>query len=228
MEKICISMGGSIFSRDSGFNMEYITALAKLIKKYKDYKFVIVVGGGYASRLYIEHARKVVSNNLILDEIGIAFTKINTLLFKNFLKDYVDVYSREIKDIDELKEALIENRVVVLGGLMPGITTDSIAVLACEATNCKRLINVSRESYVYTKNPKEKGAKRLDRLTHDQLIEIAFRSDARTAGSNFIFDLVASKLAKRSEINLYFVDDDVKNMERVLLGKPHGGSTVKD
>ncbi len=227
MEKVCISLGGSVFSRPDGFNIQYITKLAGLIKKHKDYKFVIVVGGGYASRLYLKQAREVVSNNLILDEIGIAFTKINTLLFKNFLKNYIDVYSNEIKDIDELKEALIENRVVVLGGLMPGITTDSIAVLACEATNCKKLINVSKEAYVYTKNPKESGAKKLEKLTHEQLIDIAFKYDERTAGSNFIFDVVASKLAKRSDIDIFFVDDDINSMEKVLLGKEHGGSVVK-
>ncbi len=220
-------MGGSVFSRESGFNIEYVSGLAKLIKRYKDFEFVIVVGGGYASRLYINQAKSIVTNNLILDEIGIEFTKLNTILFKNFMKDYVDVYSGEITDIEELKEALTKNRVVVLGGLMPGITTDSIAVLACEATGCKKLVNISSESYVYDKNPKEKGAKRLEKLTHDQLIDIAFRSDARTAGSNFIFDLVASKLAKRSDIDLYFVDDKVGSMEDVLQGKKHEGSVVK-
>lgn len=220
-------MGGSVFSRESGFNIAYVKKLAGLIKKYKSFEFVIVVGGGYASRLYINQAKSIVTNNLILDEIGIEFTKLNTILFKNFLRDYVDVYSREIKDIEELKEALTKSRVVVLGGLMPGITTDSIAVLSCEAIGCKKLINISSESYVYDKNPKEKGARKLEALTHDQLIGIAFKSDARTAGSNFIFDLVASKLAKRSDIELYFVDDKVESMERVLLGKKHMGSIVK-
>ena len=71
METICISVGGSIISREDGINIEYAKHLGETIEKYKNKKFILVVGGGYASRLYINSSKKIIKNNSILDEIGI-------------------------------------------------------------------------------------------------------------------------------------------------------------
>lgn len=226
--KVCLSFGGSVFSKKDGFNTGYIHGMANLIKSYKDTKFIIVVGGGYASREYIGNASKVIENNFVLDQIGIMFTKMNAMLLRNFLSRYINgVYYDHINDINNLQDVLTENRVVVFGGMTPGITTDSVAVLACEATGCKRMINISREAYIYDRNPNEKGAKRLERLGYDTLIARASKDDQRNAGSNFVFDIVACKLAKRSKTEISFVDDDIENLRTAIDGKRHRGSLVK-
>ena len=43
---MCLSLGGSIISRDTGVNVEYSKKLSGLIDHFRDkYKFIIVVGG---------------------------------------------------------------------------------------------------------------------------------------------------------------------------------------
>ncbi len=102
-----------------------------------------------------------------------------------------------VTSLEELRSAINTNRIAVMGGLMPGVSTDAISMIACEMVNSKVMINVSREKLIYDRNPREKGARKQERLTHDGLVQIASRFDSREAGSNFLFDLLASKLAKR-------------------------------
>ncbi len=226
MNIICVSIGGSILSREDGINVKYVDDLKTILKKYAKKKFILVVGGGYTSRIYINSSRKVIKNNTVLDEIGIAITRINAMILKDIISD-LDVYPNVVASLDELRVALNTNRIVVMGGLLPGISTDSVSVLACEITGSKMLINASKESYIYDKNPSEKNAKKFEKLSHDDLISIASIWDTRQAGSNFIFDLMASKLAKRGSIEIRFVNDKITELELAINDSHFNGTIVK-
>ena len=224
----CLSIGGSILSRESGINVEYAKELSLLLqKRVRSTKFILVVGGGYSSRLYIRSTKSIIGNNSLLDQIGIAFTRINALILKDLLSDF-NVYPNIVTTIEELKAGIMLSDIVILGGLIPGITTDSVAMLACELTGCKQMINISSESYVYDRPIREKGARKLPRLNHQQLVDIANRCDDRSAGSNFILDFFAAKIAKRSNIEILFVNDRIRELDLALNGRKHMGSTVKD
>lgn len=228
MDTICISLGGSIISRRNGINVSYVRKFIQLIKDYENvYKFIIAVGGGYATRLYIKSSRQIITNKAVLDEIGIAITRINAMIVKDMLSDF-DVYPNVVTNLDELKAAWKTNKILVLGGLIPGVTTDTAAILACEVTNSKLVINVSRDSYFYSKPPGAKGAKKLEKLSHNEMIRIATERDQREPGSNFVFDLQAAKLSKRSNIEVRFVNDDINQLRLAMLNGKHAGSTVKD
>lgn len=227
MDIICISLSGNIVAGESGIKVQFIKKLEKLLKGYSSkYKFIITVGGGYASRLYITSTKSIISNNTLLDQIGIAFTRINALILKDLLSN-LDVYPNVVASMEELKMATSTNSVAIMGGLIPGVSTDAVCALACEATNSKMLINVSNLAYIYDRPPSEKGAKKLETLTHDKLLEIAFKYDNRIAGSNFIFDMFASKIAKRANLNIKFVSDNIDDLEAAIQGRPYKGSMVK-
>ena len=54
-------------------------------------------------------------------------------------------------------------------------------------------------------------------MTHEELIALAVKSDERRAGTNFVFDLIACKLAARSKIELRFVDGwDLVELKKAL------------
>lgn len=227
MNTICISLGGSIVSRRNGVNVSYIKKLSSLMKKHSTKsRFIITVGGGYASRLYISSSRQILKNEAVLDEIAIAITRINALIVKDLLSE-MDVYPNIVTNLDELRMATKSNSIVVMGGLLPGISTDAVATLACEVTGSKVLINVSREAYIYDRPPADKQAKKLDTVSHDRMIEIASIRDTRQAGSNFVFDLVAAKLSKRGNIEVRFVNDDINQLDLAISGKKHSGTIVK-
>lgn len=214
-------------SRKTGVNVSYIRRLAKVLKKHEGrHRFIITVGGGYASRLYVNSSRQILTNEAVLDEIAIAITRINALIVKDLFSD-MDVYPNVVTDLSELRMAHKSNSIVFLGGLLPGISTDAVSTLTCEVAGSKVLINISEDAYIYDRPPSDKGAKKLETVSHDRMIEVAAIRDSRVAGSNFVFDLVAAKLAKRGNIEVRFVNDNMEQLELALSGKKYKGTVVR-
>ena len=57
---------------------------------------------------------------------------------------------------------------------------------------------------------------------------MAAEKDNRRAGENFIFDVLASKLLARSEIEGHFVSGKkLDDLEKAIMGKKHNGTVVK-
>ncbi|MGC8670071.1 MAG: hypothetical protein ACP5TL_02885 [Candidatus Micrarchaeia archaeon] len=222
MNTICISLGGSIIFKDGSYNIKYLKGFSYLINKHKESKFLIVTGGGSISRMLIQSAKSIINNNYALDEIGIMITRVNAIVVSELIKG-----AKLVDSIDSARNVLLNSNVAVIGGLLPGITTDSVAVLLCEALKGKVLINVSSNSYIYSKNPKYKDSKPIKNGSYDMLISRSDAEDLRMPGTNFVFDSIASKLAKRSSIIIKFVDESLEELEKVLEGKNHNGTTIK-
>ncbi|MEM3839320.1 MAG: hypothetical protein QXF01_01940, partial [Candidatus Micrarchaeaceae archaeon] len=106
MDVICISLSGSMISGEKGVNVDFIKKLADLFRRYsKRFKFIVTVGGGYSNRLYITSTRSIITNNSVLDQIGIAFTRINALVLKDLFSQ-LDVYPNVVTTMEELKQAV--------------------------------------------------------------------------------------------------------------------------
>ncbi|MGC8586648.1 MAG: UMP kinase [Candidatus Micrarchaeia archaeon] len=219
---ICISLGGSVIHNGNSYNTGFLRRFSNLIKDYKDKKFVIVTGGGSVSRSIISQAKEITGNNYVLDSLAISITRINALVVSELFEGCS--YVESIKDAIA---ALERSKIVVMGGLMPGITTDTVSVLACEALRGKLLINVSSNGFIYSNSPSSKNAKKLFNTTYDLLIERADKADMRQPGTNFIFDSIASRLAKRSGIVLKFVNADIEEIRKAIEEKRHNGTTVR-
>lgn len=224
MDSICISLGGSIISESKGINLDYLQKFAKTLIDSKK-RFVIVTGGGYTSKQYVGSLRDIHSNEFYLDQVGIKASELNALLTKCVFDSVEDNVAEICDKVGNLKDK--KARIIITHGQLPGITTDSVAVLACEAIGCKTLINISNVPYIYDRPPEQKGAKRLERMSHDRLIGLANRYDTRAARSHFIFDIAACKFAKRSSIEVRFINTDLKNLRSAIAGKGYKGTTVK-
>ncbi len=229
MQTVCISLGGSIVSKESGIDLSFLDRFAALLKRDKDHRFIIIVGGGNANKWYLNQVRKGIKDNMTLDAISIYFTRINALTVKGvFERERLDVHSSIVRDLETAALVSKVHKIVLMGGLVPGITTDCVGVLAAEAARANLLVNVSNTAYVYDKDPRAfKDAKPFKTMTYDQLINLAAQSDTREAKANFVFDLVGCKLAKRSGIKIAFVKDDIKEIEAAVNGKKHNGTTVQ-
>lgn len=229
MKSICISLGGSLIAGEDGFNAKYVSELAGFIKGKKGMDFIIVCGAGYYCRSLLKSARAAgVSNNIELDRIGIEVTRLNAYMVKEVFKaNGVNVVPYVPRTTDELRGFIGRYQVIVSGGFVEGVTTDTDAALAAEAAGCKLLVNASQLSYVYDKDPKKhKGAKKQKRLSFDELIRISGENDRRSPGSNVIFDSFAAKIVARSQVAVKFVGSDIKALENVVDGRPHDGTSV--
>src|SRR3989344_4600676 len=132
-----------------------------------------------------------------------------------------------IKNFNQAPLLLKKGKIPVSGGMMPGITTDSVSVLFAEMLGARLVVNVSKAAGVYDSNPsKNPKAKKFARLSHDALVGLAMRFDSRKARENFVFDVVACKLAARSKISLSFVSSNPVELEKALEGRKFSGTIV--
>jgi uridylate kinase len=224
--KIAISLGGSsMVGQDGVPKVRYLKGLSGIIKRSR-HEFGILTGGGVVARTYANAARELGASEYEADSIAITSTRQNAQLLLCALRlEGVDAYKRVVVDFDRARSA--RGKAVVMGGTIPGITTDTDAVLLAEAIGAERLVNISNVAGIFDSNPKTNpGAKKFDKMGYDELIKLASESDRRMAGTNFIFDMLACRLIARSKIETHFVSDDLKEIENAIEGKKHNGTVV--
>jgi len=227
MEKVVLSLGGSLMNPGQ-INVEYLTKIKKLILKLrKKYHFAILCGGGAPARDYARAVREFQGNEFLSDEAAIMLTRANAFLMVAVLGEHA--YPNALYDFTKAAEASVMDKIVVMGGTIPGFTTDADAALLAEKFGAKKLVNLSNVEAIYSEDPKKNPkAKRFSKLSHKQLVELANKNDLRTAGTNFVFDNIACKIVARSGIEVHFVKGtDLKQVEAAITGKPHNGTVVR-
>ena len=118
MRTVVVSLGGSVLSTEKGFNVDFAKKFIALLNSYNDTRFIIATGGGYVNSSYVDSLRDSVEV-FSLDEIGLAFTKINALALKVMLEHKVDDVSPVIPNtLGEVRSAAASHRVVIMGGML--------------------------------------------------------------------------------------------------------------
>lgn len=208
-------------------DVTFLREITKIIKESK-HEFGILCGGGIVARAYANAARELGASEYDSDNIAIISTKQNAaILVAALLNGGVEVENKVFDNFDDAKRT--GKKVVVMGGTIPGITTDTDAVLLAESMGAKRLLNLSNVDAIYDSDPrKNPKAKRFSKMTYEELISLATASDKRMAGTNFVFDLLACKLIARSKIETHFVaGKDLNGIKAAIEGKTHEGTVVK-
>ncbi|MCX6777264.1 MAG: UMP kinase [Candidatus Micrarchaeota archaeon] len=222
---IVLSVGGSLICPGSP-DAAYLKQLSKLLIKHRASGLAIVTGGGSHAREYAKAVRALGGNEFLADDAAVVSTKQNARLLIAALGEHAHpTVPEDFRDASLLSR----DRIIVMGGTIPGITTDTDAVLLAEMLGAKRLVNLSNVNGVYSSDPsKNKKAKKYKSLTHEKMINLALASDTRKAGEHFVFDLFACKLASRSKMELHFVNGkSFADVEKAIHGKAHGGTVVR-
>ncbi|MFH1785496.1 MAG: UMP kinase [Candidatus Micrarchaeota archaeon] len=222
---IVLSLGGSLVNTEKGTDRDYVLRIKEIISRNEN-KFGIVVGGGFGARKVARKMRDKGKSEFECDEAAIKITWKNAQTVADIFEDMA--YPKTIKDFKKARKEA-DAKVIVMGGTIPGVTTDTDSVLLAEALRSRRLINISNTAGIYDSNPKENlDAKKFDKMTYDELIDLAVKSDRRTAGTNFVFDLLACKLIARSKIETHFVSGkNLDDVEKAINGEVHSGTVVK-
>ncbi len=225
MQTVVLSLGGSLVNPGTP-DHQYVASLVKMLRSTK-YNFGIVVGGGKLARKWAEAARKKGASEFEADEAAIDATKKNAQFVIDIIKK--DCNRVVCQTFESAREASKKHRFVVMGGTIPGITTDSDAVLLSECLRSKRILNLSNIDGIYSDNPvRNHNAKKFHRMSYAQLIDLAGKNDLRKAGTHFVFDFLACKLIARSKIEAHFVHGrNLLDVRKAIDGKPHGGTVVK-
>ncbi len=216
------SLGGSILAgRDAKSLQEYADALKQLSKEHQIY---VVVGGGKIAREYIEKARSLGASEMFCDLIGIGATKLNSMLLVAALGDAAP---QEIPDTYAQAARLGQpGKIVVMGGVAPGQTTDAVSALLAEYVHADRFIIATSVDGVYTADPeKDPSAKKLARMTPRALVRLAMETEMK-AGSRSPVDPLAAKIIERSAIPTAIVlGSHIENLRKGALGG-HTGTEI--
>ena len=188
MKTVVISVGGSIIVPGK-VDLNFLKRLKATINRIsKNYKIVICTGGGATAREYISILRRAGIDRKTQDMVGIAVTRLNARLLISGIRDaYPDV-------VENVSDALkIEDRVAVMGGTVPGHTTDAVSALLAESWGADLLINATNVDGIYDKDPnKFSDAKKFDKISPAELVKMCAEGEM-SAGPSVIIDLLAAK-----------------------------------
>ncbi len=181
----------------------------------------LVVGGGLPAREGIALVKATVSDPEKLDRIGIAGTRLNATVLQQLLLDIgCDVAPNVPHTVDEARALLEHHHIVVMGGTVPGHTTDTVAVKLAAAVHARHCIIATNVSHVYTCDPRHhEEAEALTEMTLAELGEIVGVGAALEPGASAVVDPVAVRVAMDAGLDLAVLDGrDVRRLDDALEG----------
>jgi uridylate kinase len=194
--RVVIRVGGSVVA--SPVNTELIREYVELLNKFakEKHEIVLVVGGGSMARDFIKYAKRLGLNEPEQDMAAISVSRLIAQLFV-FKLDNTGTGTVSTS-IEEVPKELEKGKIVAMGGLKPGMTTDTVAALTAEKIKADLLVKASDQDGIYTRDPrKHKDAKRIDRLSFEDLTRL-FELGRHKAGIHQIIDPEAVKILRRS------------------------------
>ncbi len=202
MKKAVLKITGKVFSEG---NASLLKELAEIVKEFflDGGKIAVVTGGGQAARAYIGLAYEAGLSKAWQDVLGVAASRINALLFAAMLDDAA--YYPIPESIEEFLSGWATGKVVVMGGLQPGQSTNAVSAALAELVRADALINATVVDGVYDKDPKEyDDARLLKKLTFKELRK--YLRQEYMPGKYELIDPVALGIAERSGIPILFVN----------------------
>lgn len=201
--RIVIRIGGSVVANP--INTDLMAKYADTIKTIKEqgHEVAVVLGGGSLAREFIGLAKNLGLDMDAQDEVAISCSRLFAQLFLKKL-GYL-ACSKVAVNLDEAAQCLSDGKVLVMGGLKPGITTDTVATLVCERVKADLLVKGTDQNGVYDKDPrKHPDAVKLDHLTFDELAKV-FEHNEHKAGIHQVIDPEAVKVLKRNRVKTIVV-----------------------
>lgn len=227
MDKVVVSLGGSIIvpdDRDDVFMKDLAKMVDELCGRYQIY---LVCGGGRIARYYIRTGRSLGLSEERLDELGIMVTRLNASLVSRALGERaVGKVPREVLEAHRMER---KGKVVVMGGTVPGHTTDAVSAMLAREVRAVRIVNGTSVDAAYTTDPRQDPkAERLSRITHQQLLDLV-NVGLHGAGPSHVFDRLGAQIAHDGHIDICIVNGrDMQDMRAAIEGRAIKGTVVSD
>lgn len=204
MQKIIISLGGSLVVPNK-IAIGFLKNLKHCLSKYfNEYQFIVFVGGGKVCRMYQKALADFGADSETRDWMGIKIAGLNAQI---------------------LKQVFVENKeavtVVSADDFEPGHSTDYGAVLSARTNGAGTVINLTNIDYVFDKDPsKFPNAKPIEKINWPDFRKIV--GEKWTPGYSSPFDPTAAKLAEELKLKVAIING--KHLKRLedFLNLPAG------
>ena len=224
---IVLSLGGSLIIPEE-IQVGYLKKFKEVVlKNTKNYKFVIVCGGGSIARKYISALREIGTNEELQSFVGISTTRTNA----RFMSYFFGINQRYgiAHTMRKLKQYIKKQDIVFCGALeyKPDQTSDSTSAQVAKKLKTS-FINLTNVAGLYDKNPLEnKDAKRISKISWNDF-DILVNKLKFKPGQHFVLDQKASKIIKENKIITYILGEDVRELDNLLKNKKFKGTTIGD
>jgi len=211
--RLVIRVGGSVVA--SPFNPELMRRYVDLLLELKRRGHVVaaVVGGGSLSRELIRAARAMGLDEPEQDEVAISVSRLVAQLF--VLKLGESGAGRVPTVVEDAAKLVEEGKVVVMGGLKPGMTTDTVAAMLADSIKADLLVKATDQDGIFNRDPRKfPDAHLLDSLRFDDLGKL-FEADRHRAGIHQILDPEAVRLLQKRRVKTVVVNGS--KPENVML-----------
>ncbi len=223
--RIVLRIGGSVVA--SPLNTALISEYSDLLKGLRNlgHEVGVVVGGGTYAREFIEAAKQLGLTEEAQDEIAISVSRIFAqLLLKKLGESACETVP---STVGSAVKCLREGKIAVMGGIKPGMTTDTVAAIVVEQAKAEILIKATDQEGVYDKDPREhKDAVKFDHLYFEEMSHV-FSEIGHKAGIHQIIDPEAVKILKRMRIKVVVLNGyEPENVLATIEGK-HIGTVIE-
>lgn len=222
--KVVVSIGGSVLTPtvDSDRVGRYASAIEDLSDT--GHELGVVVGGGPTAREYIGAARDLGANEIELDEIGIAVTRLNARLLIAAVDDRAA--PTPLTEHEAALEAFRRGDIPIMGGTVAGHTTDAVATALAEYVDADLLVYATSVPGVYDADPNDVDtATKYDRMSASDLVDVVSGIELE-AGSNAPVDVLATKLLERSGLRAAVIDGTDPETLVSAVGGDHDGTDI--
>jgi uridylate kinase len=222
-KRVAIKLSGSIFSEER--NQDTIKKYAEMLTDISiDVQPIVIAGGGKIARHYINLARCLGSDEASLDIMGIEVSRLNAKLLIVALGE--QAYSQVPKNLEEVTIAAESGKIVIVGGLHPGQSTNATSALIAEKVRATRFLNATDVDGIYDLDPNtNRNAKLLNEITVSECMEI-LKDGSSMAGTYDLMDIVALKVIERSKIPTRVLRSDITNIRDAVIGIHHMGTEI--
>jgi len=198
--RIVLRIGGSVVA--SPLNPSLISNYVDLLKdlRKKGHEVAVVVGGGTLAREFIKAAKDIGLDEKAQDEVAISISRLYAQLI---LRALGKLSCENVPlTVEDALEYLGQGKIVVMGGLKPGMTTDTVAALIAEKANADLLVKATDQEGVYDKDPKKYAdAVKLEHLKFKDLSRV-LAENKHKAGIHQIIDPEAIKILRRKKVKM--------------------------
>lgn len=216
-----VSISGSVVAdavENDNFK-PYVDAFQQIAE---DTDTLVIVTGAGPVKQYIHATRHFDVPEARKDMIGIAATRMQA----SSLAAALDANTKIPETLEDVAEMANIHDIIVLGGLLPGQSTDGVAAECAELIEADRLVIATTVDGVYTDDPRDTDdVERFDTMTYTEMLDLV-RDQQAGAGSYDLLDITAAKLIERSRIETVVLDGQDPDVLQMALGTEHGGTVI--
>mgnify|MGYP001571555392 FL=1 len=221
---IVLSLGGSQIIPDD-VNYRYLNDFKDvLLKNKKNYKFIIVCGGGSLARKYIKAIEFSKQNEKFQSLAGISATRTNARFMNYFFG--IDPEQGIPHTMDAVKNYIKKMDIIFCGALeyKPHQTSDSTSAEIAKQFKTE-FVNLTDVKGLHDKNPKEyKDAKFIPEITWENFNKLANKIKFHP-GQHFVLDQTAAKMILKNKTPTYIIESP-KELDNLLNGKKFVGTRI--